>query len=103
MQKNYPASDNDSWGLAPEGLELIEDEIHVWRAYLDCEEIGLRQFEATLSPDEKARAKRFFFHRDRSRFIATRGILRELLGGYVKLPPEPQIRLRPSRQTDSSH
>ena len=88
MQKNYPTSDDDSWGLAPEGLELVEDEIHVWRAYLDCEEIALRQFEATLSPDDKARAKRFFFHRDRSRFIATRGILRELLGGYVKLPPE---------------
>ncbi|MGB7824655.1 MAG: hypothetical protein WBL22_20865, partial [Candidatus Sulfotelmatobacter sp.] len=60
MQKNHPTSDNNSWSLSPERLELSEDEIHVWRAYLDCEETVLRQLEAVLSIDEKARADRFF-------------------------------------------
>lgn len=87
MQNNHPTSDNNSWSLSPERLELSEDEIHVWRAYLDCEETVLRQLEAVLSIDEKARANRFFFQRDRNRFIATRGILRELLGGYVNRAP----------------
>jgi 4'-phosphopantetheinyl transferase len=87
MQENHATSDSNSWAPNPERLELDEDEIHVWRAYLDCDETVLRQFEATLSIDEKARANRFFFLRDRNRFIATRGVLRELLGRYVNQAP----------------
>jgi 4'-phosphopantetheinyl transferase len=48
----------------------------------------LHQFEATLSTDEKARARRFFFRRDRNHFVGTRGILRELLGRYMSRSPE---------------
>jgi len=77
-------SDFNSWELNPQPLELEEGEIHVWRVYLDCGETALRQFEATLAADEKARANRFFSERDRNGFIATRGALRELLGRYVK-------------------
>ena len=37
--------------------------------------------------DEKSRAARFRFARDRNHFIAARGILRELLGGYLHRSP----------------
>lgn len=87
MLNNHATSDFDDWQVSPERLELAEDEIHVWRAYIECGETVLRQFEATMSSDEKARAERFVFPRDRNRFIAVRGILRELLGRYVSGPP----------------
>ena len=77
----------NSWTPAPYQFELREGEIHVWRARLDCKEDVLRQFETTLAPDERVRANRFFFSQDRDDFVATRGILRELLGKYVKRPP----------------
>jgi len=80
-------ADSNPWALNPERLELGEGEIHVWRAYLDCEETLLAQFEATLAADEKARANRFFFQPDRYGYIATRGVLRELLGRYVNCSP----------------
>jgi len=80
-------SEFNCWALSPERLELKEDEIHVWRADLDCDETTLRQFEATLSSDEKARANRFVFQRDRDAFIAARGVLRELLGRYMNSAP----------------
>lgn len=69
------------------GWEQIGDEIHVWDAALDREEKVLRQLESTLSPEEKARADRFHFVNDRNRFVAARGLLRELLGRYLQQPP----------------
>jgi 4'-phosphopantetheinyl transferase len=81
-------SNLDSWVLSPTKPELAEGEIHLWRAYLDCEEALLRRFEATLASDESDRVKRYFFQRDRDHFIATRGILRDLLGSYVTRAPK---------------
>ena len=48
----------------------------------------LRSLEATLADEEKARAARFIFERDRDRFIAARGILRDLLGRYLRCAPQ---------------
>jgi 4'-phosphopantetheinyl transferase len=46
-----------------------------------------QELETLLSPQERARAARFHFDRDRHRFIAGRGHLRELLGGMLGVPP----------------
>ena len=59
----------------------------MWHAALDREEKVLRQLESTLSLEEKARADRFHFVNDRNRFVAARGLLRELLGGYLRQAP----------------
>jgi 4'-phosphopantetheinyl transferase len=75
------------WFPAPSGLELGEADLHLWRASLDCDASVLSRLQATLSPDEVARADRFVFPADRNRFVAARGILRELLGAYSRLPP----------------
>jgi 4'-phosphopantetheinyl transferase len=80
-------SDFNSWALNPGPLELAENEIHIWRAYLDCGDTALRHFETTLASDETARADRFIFQPDRNKFIAARGILRDLLGKYLKRSP----------------
>lgn len=67
----------------PEGLELGVNEIHVWRASLDSDESHLHGLEQTLSEDERERAGRFYFRKDRESFIARRGLLRTLLGRYL--------------------
>jgi 4'-phosphopantetheinyl transferase len=73
----------DFWAPDPGHISLGEDEIHVWRVYFDCERDVFHRFEAILTPDEKDRANRFFFERDRSAFVATRAVLRRLLGRYL--------------------
>jgi 4'-phosphopantetheinyl transferase len=65
----------------------IGDEIHVWHASLDREDGAIAHFESTLSPDERARANRFRFAKDRNDFSVGRGLLRELLGGYLGEAP----------------
>jgi 4'-phosphopantetheinyl transferase len=58
-------------------------EIHVWRASADlgCDE--LERLWDTLSDDERERAQRFRFARDRQRFVARRGLVRAILGQYL--------------------
>ena len=77
---------SSDWSDPPDEPTLEQDNVHVWRASLDCENAVLRRMEATLTPDEKARASRFLFARDRDHFIAARGILRTLLGAYLRRP-----------------
>ena len=43
--------------------------------------------ERVLSSDERERATRFHFERDRSRFIVGRGMLRMILSSYLKIDP----------------
>jgi 4'-phosphopantetheinyl transferase len=61
--------------------------LHVWRASLDFSPDLLHRIEHTLSTNEKERAQRFLVPYARERFIAGRGILRDLLGTYLKLDP----------------
>ena len=67
--------------------EEIGNEIHVWHAALDREDHVVGQLESTLSLEEKARADRFHFANDRKRFAVARGLLRELLGAYLRQAP----------------
>ncbi len=74
--------------LDPSALwQQIGDQIHVWHAWQDREEAALVQLRNTLSPEEIARADRFHFVNDRNRFVVARGLLRELLGGYLQRAP----------------
>jgi 4'-phosphopantetheinyl transferase len=80
-------SNSGEWVPAPAGLKLGSEDVHLWRTSLDCDAPVLARLAITLSPDELARANRFVFPTDRSHFVAARGILRELLGGYLRVPP----------------
>ena len=76
------------WRSPPETLVLGLDEVHVWRANLDQTPSQIQSFRHNLATDEQARAERFHFERDREHFIVARGVLRAILGGYLKRAPE---------------
>ncbi len=75
------------WHSSRANLVLSADDVHVWRADLNVSESRIEQLAKTLSPDERQRADRFYFERDRKHFTAGRGILRTILGGYLNLEP----------------
>jgi len=66
---------------------LGRDVLHIWHLSLDVT-VGERdQYSSLLSTDEKKRAERFYFEKVRDRYIAGRGLLRTLLGGYLNGEP----------------
>jgi 4'-phosphopantetheinyl transferase len=65
---------------------LEEHEVHVWSRDLDVASDRLEHLAGLLSPDERERASRFRFQRDRDRFVSGRGQVRELLGCYLGEP-----------------
>lgn len=77
--------------MPPERLSLEGDEIHVWRAYLNQTQPRLSELWTWLSADERERAKRFYFRRDCDRYVAARGVLRDILSRYLGTAPD-QIR-----------
>jgi 4'-phosphopantetheinyl transferase len=64
-------------------LKLLSNEVHVWCASLYQQSQHLAEFLSLLCTDEKSRAERFYFERDRNRFIIGRGILRTILSSYL--------------------
>src|SRR5437868_2422860 len=71
-----------------EDISLPEDEVHVWRAQLGQPPSKVTGFFRTLAPDEKAKAARFYFEKDREHFIVARGVLRAILSRYLKGTPD---------------
>jgi 4'-phosphopantetheinyl transferase len=67
---------------------LGDGELHVWQVRLAVSEDELAELARLLAPDERTRAARFHFERDRHCFVAGRGILRSILGRYLACPPE---------------
>ena len=80
-----------TWASPPPRIVLASEDVHVWRAAVDWID-GLEDATpaeaslALLSADERERAQRFHFSRDRLRFIAVRGLLRRLIGTYLNVP-----------------
>ena len=76
------------WGFPPATIVLGGNEVHVWRASLDESTPQLDSFLHTLAADERTRAERFHFQRDRERFIIAHGVLRAILGLYLNRAPK---------------
>ena len=84
------------WREGPRTPALPTKRIDIWRVVLDNSQLdnlsATLGHEATvLAPDELARAARFHFEQDRTRFSRCRAALRALLSRYLGLAPE-QIR-----------
>jgi hypothetical protein len=78
-----------AWLPAPRApLALADGEVHVWRVPLAPPPEQLAAFARTLRPDERERAARFLFERDRTAYTAARGALRTLTGAYLGRGPE---------------
>jgi 4'-phosphopantetheinyl transferase len=70
------------------GSSIRPDEVHLWYHLLDRVEGEQPSGDclAILSEDEKARARRFVFERDRRLFLTARAFLRTRLSRYAKVP-----------------
>lgn len=73
------------WCPRPDDFVLGSGEVHVWQ-------VSLGDFRAaTLAPiisaDERARVARLRFEQDRRKFIVARGLLRIILGSYLRVEP----------------
>jgi 4'-phosphopantetheinyl transferase len=77
-----------NWLPAPKTLNLLSDDVHIWRINLQQSESQLQSLRETLSSDEIARAERFYFPEHSQRFIAGRGTLRAILGQYLGIEPK---------------
>lgn len=69
-------------------LNLNDSEVHLWRIIFDDAISHLQSLNNLLSADEKIRAGRYCFEKDRDRFIITRGLLRVILGRYLTVEPQ---------------
>jgi 4'-phosphopantetheinyl transferase len=67
---------------------LDANAVHVWRVGLDQPAHIRDRLPGLLVPEERDRAARFVFDRDRDHYVVGRGVLRILLGRYLGLPPE---------------
>ena len=75
------------WQSPPNTIHLPENTIHVWAASLRHDPTKIQQLRDFLTPDERARADRFYFEKDRVAYTAGRGQLRLLLSRYLEVEP----------------
>ena len=67
------------WEQAPLGPDLPLREVHVWQTSVD----NWSGVHDELSEEERARAARFRFARDRRRWVAARTLVRRVLARYL--------------------
>jgi len=89
-------------------LTLPDDEVHLWCIDLAAVAPAEKRWQKILSPDERARAARFHFERDRQHFTATRALLRTILASYVGSEPADIVfryseKEKPSLGSPASH
>jgi 4'-phosphopantetheinyl transferase len=68
-------------------IVLPENEVHLWRIDLANVAPSEERWKEFLTGEERTRAARFHFPRDRQHFTATRALLRIVLGGYANSNP----------------
>lgn len=76
-----------SWFSPPTEFILKEDDVHVFLASLEVPPQKREILQRTLSKAELLKAVRFHFPKDRDHFVAARGLLRTLIGRYLKRDP----------------
>lgn len=82
-----PASTRVALGRVATALRPVAG-VDLWRFALDQPMDGAA---ALLSAEERTRADRYAFARDRTRFVAGRAALRAVLGAYVGAPPQDLV------------
>ncbi len=77
----------NSWPQPPAQLPALQDHIHVWAVRLDAATVDLDRPGALISLDERERAERFKFERDRRRYLVAHVALHEILQRYLPIVP----------------
>ena len=76
-----------SWPRSPVELPALQNSIHIWAVRLDDATVDFDRGRDLLSPEERERAARFKFERDRRRYLVAHIALHGILRQY--LPSEP--------------
>lgn len=76
------------WRPGPVSPEIESGDVHVWRVSLDTP--SSVDADEILSEDERVKAARFHFERDRRRFIKAHSALRIILARYPGMPETRQ-------------
>lgn len=80
--------EHNSWQNVPLGtVSLLPQEVHIWRTSLEAPTHVLEDLKVHLNVDELQKAGRFYFERDRRRYIVAHGVLRILLAHYLQQSP----------------
>jgi 4'-phosphopantetheinyl transferase len=79
---------DEFWQFLPEIFHLFGGKVQVWHCNVNSPPAPVEVLEKLLAEDEKAKARRFHFPRDRDRYILGRGLLRILLGQSLHQEPE---------------
>lgn len=83
------AAEREPWIPGPLQPQLAVDSVHVWCVALDAyPEETITTLVHLLSPEEKERADRFHFLKDRNAFTIARALLRILLARYLAQPAQ---------------
>lgn len=69
-------------------FDFSADTILVWHCSFEAHTSYILEYFELLSTDEKQKASRFKFEKDKHCYIITRGILRTLLGRYLNMAPD---------------
>jgi 4'-phosphopantetheinyl transferase len=77
----------NSWAQPPAELPALETSVHVWIVRLDDASVDLERGRELLSPDERERAARFIFERDRRRYLVAHTALHDILSRYLAIEP----------------
>lgn len=66
---------------------LLNDEVHIWRVPLNQNSERTLLSQQVLSTDEREKAARFYFDKDRNQFVQARAALRFILSEYLNVDP----------------
>ena len=69
-------------------VPVADPGVDLWSAELDRGEAEISELHSVLAGDEREKAGRFHFRKDRDRYVAARGILRHLLARHLAVSPE---------------
>ena len=75
------------WQVPFQPVTLSDSEVHAWKAPLVASEHEYVTLQQVLPLDERERAGRFYFEKDRRRWTIAHGILRILLARYLNSNP----------------
>jgi 4'-phosphopantetheinyl transferase len=69
------------------GRLLGNSDVSIWHAWLDQPQEVVDKLLALLSPDERRKGGSFYFRKDQNQYIVGRGLLRIIIGSYLKAEP----------------
>ncbi|MGA2078248.1 MAG: 4'-phosphopantetheinyl transferase superfamily protein, partial [Terriglobia bacterium] len=77
----------NGWKQPPENPGFEAGEVHIWRLAIDSSHPPFEKLFACLSIEERDRALRFVFDKDRHSYVVRHAALRHILGLYLLATP----------------